>query len=190
MHPAYLKARMDDVRACDERAAPATAREDRSAILGALADLGLPENSYVRDPSNPRSALYLYSTPDGRHEIACAPWRLARCAPSGMAPEDVRRVGRELLRGLLWILSGFTACLVLLVGSLAARTLVPPPPPESLTPAAYLQAAPAILGCVAALLVFAAVGYLIAFLFPRRALVEEAGSQSAFADLTDRGDRT
>ena len=190
MHPAYLKARMDDVRACGERGASTSAREDRSAILGALADLGLPENSYVRDPSSPRRALYLHRTADDRHELASAPWRLARCAPSGMAPEDVRRVGRELVRGLLYILSGFTACLALLFGSLAARTLVPSPPPESLTPAAYFQAAPAILGCVAALFAFAAVGHLIAFLFPRRALVEEAESQTAFADLIDRGDRT
>lgn len=181
MHPAYLKARMDDLRACEGAAvvSPA-AREDKSAILGALANLGLPENDYVRDPSRPRSALYLYRDECGRHDIGSAPWRLARHAPPGMFPEDVRRVGRELRHGLIRSLSGVAvACLGAVLTLVLVQLLVPEVPPESISPAAYLHAAPAIFGCVAVPCFVAALWHFVALLFPRGALAEDAKARAA-----------
>ncbi len=190
MHPAYLNARLDDIRACDGLGASTAVRDDRSAILGALADLGLPENDYVKDPSRPRSALYLYRDDDGRHELAVVPWRLARNAPPGMLPEDVRRVGRELRCGLLRSVLGLAAaCLGALFALLLARTFGPPVAPESVCLAAYLHAAPAILTCVAALCAFAVLWHLVTFLLPSRALAEDEESRSAFADTIGQGGR-
>lgn len=181
MHPAYLKARLFDARAREGSGGSPAAREERSAILGALVNLGLPENAYVRDPSRPRSALYLYRAEDGLHELGSVPWRLARHAPPGMALEDVRRVGRELTRGLLLSASGVVlAGLAAALAHILARAFVPAPPPESVTPAAYLHAAPAIFGCVAALCALAALWHLAAFLCPRGALADDAESRAAF----------
>ena len=187
MHPAYLKARMDDLRAREAVAGFPTAREDRIAILGALADLGMPENAYVRDPSRPRQALYLYRDEHGRPELGYAPWRLARHAPPGMAPADVRRVGRDLRRGITWSASGVVlACLAALIAFLVARSLVPPAAPDSVSPAAYLHAAPVILGCVALLCAVAAVCHLFAFLSPRAVLAEDEQTRQAYASELDR----
>lgn len=187
MHPAYLGARLNEVRVREGSSASQVAREDKRAILGALADLGLPENAYVRDPSRPRSALYLYRDSDGRHEIGYAPWRLARHAPLGVLPDDVRRVGRELRRGLTRSLLGAgVACLGAFLALLFSRAFVPSVPPEHLSPAAYVHAAPVIFGCVAVLCFAAAFWYFAALLFPRDALAEDAQSRAAFVRAVGR----
>lgn len=183
MRPGYLKARMEDVHAREGSGVSPAAGEERSALLGALVGLGLPENAYVRDPSRPRNALYLYRDQEGCHELADAPWRLARHAPPGMLPEDVRRVGRELRRGLIGSLLG---AVLALLGALSFAFLAPSAPRDALSLAAYLQAAPAILGAVCVLCALAALWHGVALLFPREALTSDARSRAAFASATVR----
>lgn len=177
MEPGYLRERMEDVRVYEAPGAFPTAREDRTALLGALAGLGLPENAFVRDPSQPRLALYLYRDELGHHKLDYAPWRLARHAPPGMLPQDVVRVGRELRGGLIGSVLGVALALL---GALLAFLLATATPQENLSPAAYLQAAPVILVCVAVLCALAAVWHAAALLLPRAAMTADAESRAAF----------
>ncbi|MGI8859461.1 MAG: metal-dependent hydrolase [Rubrobacteraceae bacterium] len=181
LEPGYLRSRMEDVRAYEAPGASPTAREDRTALLGALAGLGLPENAFVRDPSQPRLALYLYRDGLGHHKLDYAPWRLARHAPPGMLSRDVRRVGRELRRGLIGSLSGVAVALFgAFFASLLARALAPGSPAHGLSPVAYLQAAPVIIGCVAVLCGVVAMWHAAALLLPRAAMTADAESRAAF----------
>jgi len=171
---------MEDVRAYEAPGASPTAREDRTALLGALAGLGLPENAFVRDPSQPRLALYLYRDGLGHHKLDYAPWQLARLAPPGMLPRDVRRIGRELRRGLIASLYGSVVALLgALFASLIVRVFAPGSPSDGLSPVAYLQAAPVILGCVAFLCAVAAVWHAAALLFPCAVITDDAESRAA-----------
>ena len=96
-----------------------------------------------------------------------------------MRPADVSRVDRELRSGLL---RSASALVLLLVAALCCDVLAPSAPQPGLSPAAYLQAAPAILGCVAVLCALGTVWHLLAFLFPRAALLSDFEGQEAWED--------
>ena len=185
MNPDYLAAKMEAVRALGRDGSPA-AKEERAALIGAMAGLGLPVGHYVRDPSRPRGALYLYRGAGRRYDIGHAPWRLARQAPPGMGPADVSRVDRELRSGLL---RSASALVLLLVAALCCDVLAPSAPQPGLSPAAYLQAAPAILCCLAVLCALGTAWHLLAFLFPHAALVSDFESRKAWADALGHPDR-
>ena len=77
MNADCLAAKLEDVHALARDDSPA-AEEERAALIGVMAGLGLPEGHYLRDPSRPRSALYLYRGAGRRYDIGRAPWRMAR----------------------------------------------------------------------------------------------------------------
>ena len=185
MNADYLAAKPEGVHALARDGSPA-AEEERAALIGAMAGLGLPEGHYLRDPSRPRSALYLYRGAGRRYDIGRAPWRMARQAPPGMRPADVSRVGRELRSGLLRSASALAA---VLVAALCCDVLAPSATQPGLSPAAYLQATPAILGCVAVLCALGTVWHLLAFLFPRAALLSDFEGREAWEDTLGNAHR-
>ncbi|CAA9479702.1 MAG: hypothetical protein AVDCRST_MAG05-1200 [uncultured Rubrobacteraceae bacterium] len=88
------------------------------------------------------------------------------------------------------LLRSASALVSLLVAALCCDVLAPSAPQPGLSPAAYLQAAPAILCCLAVLCALGTAWHLLAFLFPRAALVSDFEGRKAWADALGHPDRT
>ena len=183
MNADYLAAKLEDVHPLARDGSPA-AEEERAALIGAMAGLGLPEGHYLRDPSRPRSALYRGA--GRRYDIGHAPWRMARQAPPGMRSADVSRVGRELRSGLLRSASALAA---VLVAALCCDVLAPRPrsPASPLPPTSRprrRRSSGAWPSCA-----LGTVWHLLAFLFPCAALLSDFEGREAWEDALGNAHR-